>query len=61
MNDSLRTADAVAKRCIALMAIVLAGHSTFRGELVTWLEDQDLLDELSPWEEEFMWKHERSC
>jgi len=53
-EEKTRGADEVARRCIALYAIIAAGHEEPRGELIDWLRRENLWEAVSPVEASFL-------
>jgi hypothetical protein len=53
-QDIPRTADAVAKRCLVLYAVVAAGNREPRAGLADWLRREGLWAEVSPEESAFL-------
>ena len=53
-EDVPRTADAVARRCVVLYAVVAAGNRQGRAGLVEWLRGEGLFGDVSPLEMEFL-------
>ena len=52
--EQIRRADAVARRCIVLYAVLAAGHGEPRDSLVQWLRREELWDAVSPKESELL-------
>lgn len=52
--EKIRNADGVAQRCLALYAVVAAGHGGPREELIAWLQRENLWKAVSPLEETFL-------
>ncbi len=52
--DQIRSADAVARRCIVLHGVLAAGHGVPRDQIVTWLRAEGLWDAVSPDESAFL-------
>jgi hypothetical protein len=52
--EHIRPDDEVARRCIALYAVIAAGHSEPREDLVAWLRREDIWDAVSPEESVFL-------
>lgn len=52
--DQIRSADEVARRCVALYAVLAAGHDVPRDEIVAWLQREQLWDAVSPEESYFL-------
>jgi hypothetical protein len=52
--DEIRTAPAVARRALALFGVVAVALGADREAILDWLESENLRDELSPAEAEFM-------
>jgi hypothetical protein len=52
--EKIRSADEVARRCIALHAVLAAGHDVPRDQIVTWLQREQLWDAVSPVESSFL-------
>src|SRR5579859_5700455 len=50
----IRSADEVARRCLALYAVIAAGHEGPRDELLGWLRREKLWDSVSPVEASFL-------
>ena len=53
-GDTLRTADEVARRSLALYSAVAAAHGVSRYDLAEWLKREGLWGELSPYELRFL-------
>ena len=53
-EDVPRTADAVARRCVVLYAVVAAGNRQGRAGLVDWLRSEGLFVDASPLEMAFL-------
>jgi hypothetical protein len=53
-EDVPRTADAVARRCVVLYAVVAAGTRQGRAGLVDWLRGEGLVGDVSPLEMAFL-------
>jgi hypothetical protein len=53
-TEQIRDADAVARRCIILYAVVAAGHNEPRDQLVAWLRHEGLWEAVTPKESEFL-------
>jgi hypothetical protein len=54
IEEKMRSADEVARRCVVLYAIIAAGHEEPREQLVEWLQREGLWDAVSPQEVEFL-------
>jgi hypothetical protein len=52
--EQVRSAGEVARRCIVLYAVLAAGHSEPRDQLVAWLRREELWEAVSPKESEFL-------
>ena len=52
-KDELRTPEDVARRCVALYALVAVGNGVDRDQMREWLESEGLRDELTPKEAEY--------
>ncbi len=46
--EAMRSPEAVARRCVVLLAVVGAGHGVDRGALRDWLHAEGLWDDVSP-------------
>jgi len=53
-TDILRASDEVARRSLALYAVVAAAHGLPTSNLVSWLKDEELWSELTPRELRFL-------
>ncbi len=49
-----RTADEAAMRTIILHGVAAVGYEVDRQPVIDWLKDQDLWDQVSPWERAFL-------
>jgi hypothetical protein len=52
--EQIRNAQEVARRCIVLYAVIVAGHGELRVELVEWLHREQLWSQVSPNESAFL-------
>jgi hypothetical protein len=52
--DVPRTAPEIARRALALHCVIAASHEVSKGDISKWLKDENLYEELSPWERGFM-------
>ncbi len=53
-RDSVRTAQEIATRALALFAVVGMGFDAGREEVTTWLHEEDLYEALTPTEKRFV-------
>jgi len=53
-EDKLRSAAAVARRCLVLCSVVAASHNEDSTKIVTWLKSEGLWDDVSPKERSFL-------
>ena len=52
--DTPRSAEEVARRAIALHCVVAVSHGVSKTDILKWLSDEKLYEELSPWERQFI-------
>jgi hypothetical protein len=52
--EKIRSADEVARRCLALYAVIAAGHNESRSELIDWTRRENLWKTVSPKEASFL-------
>jgi hypothetical protein len=55
-DDAIRSPTEVARRALALFAVVGLGLGADRSDVVDWLTESDLWDDLTPWEIGFVEK-----
>ncbi|NOS70339.1 MAG: DUF4272 domain-containing protein [Verrucomicrobia bacterium] len=53
-EEKIRSAEEVARRCLALYAVIATGHEGPRGELIDWLRRENLWEAVSPVEASFL-------
>jgi hypothetical protein len=53
-HDIPRTADEIARRCLALHCVIAASHGVEKGDLVAWLKEDQLWESVSPIEQRFL-------